>query len=159
MGMPTMQPIANITLAGTTTSVIFSNITQAYRDLVIVSNGLSNSSGNEIFVNLNGDTTSNYGFVQIYSTGTSNTSNSGVNTFASAGRQSTAAASNVLTIFDYSTTDKHKSMLLRGDLASQYTTLQALRWSSNSAVTTVGLYPGTGSFSAGSSFAVYGVIA
>lgn len=159
MPAATYKPLANITLSANATAITFTSISQAYRDLVLVSNGLSDSSGNEILARFNDDAGSNYSFVQMYGTGSAAASNVGTNTFAGAGRQGTAGTASIFTIFDYATTDKHKSMLVRGDLASQYTTAQAERWASNSAITKILLFPGTGNFISGATFSLYGVIA
>jgi hypothetical protein len=157
MPTPTYLPLATVTLGSSASSVTLSNIPATYRDLVLVTNGLSSAAGNEIFARFNGDSGNNYTFVQMYGTGTNALSNSGTNSWAGAGRQGTSAASSVWTILDYSATDKHKTMLIRGDLPSQYTTAQAQRWASTAAVNTIALTPGSGNFVAGATFNLYGI--
>ena len=160
MGIPTYTPLATVTLTSSASSVTFSNIPATYRDLIILSNGLSDATGNEIFARFNGDAANNYTFVQVYWASPSALSNSGTNGFAGAGRQQqTNPASNALMIFDYSATDKHKSMLVRGDINSTYTTMLAQRWASTSVINTIALTPGSGSFVSQATFSLYGIAA
>jgi hypothetical protein len=65
---------------------------------------------------------------------------------------------NVTQIMDYSATDKHKTVLDRWNRPSAFVFATAGRWADNTAVNTVRLVP-TGTFSVGSTFSLYGVIA
>jgi hypothetical protein len=70
--MPTTyEPIQTTAFTSATASYTFSSIPSTYTDLVIVFVGQQNStfSGRNLNIQFNGDTGSNYGSVQILSTG------------------------------------------------------------------------------------------
>lgn len=156
MGTPTYQPIANITLGSNAASVTFSGITQAYRDLVIISNQLNTVDAGDGILRFNSDT-SNYSRVIIYTAGT--TPASAADSNFSAFVPKAAVGSFKIDIMDYSATDKHKSILSRSGEAGQLVYVMAGRWASNSAITSIYLAPNAGSWAAGATFGLYGVIA
>jgi hypothetical protein len=63
--------------------------------------------------------------------------------------------------FDYARTDKHKAILARADVHSLATEATASQWAQTAAITSIQmrLNPGTSSFAAGSTFALYGIVA
>jgi len=65
-------------------------------------------------------------------------------------------------IMDYSATDKHKSTLIRSrssrDNGDTDTTAGAGRWANTNAVNQIKFYLTSGSFAAGSTFSLYGVL-
>jgi hypothetical protein len=63
----------------------------------------------------------------------------------------------LMSVMDYSATDKHKSVLIRNNDAGTGTMAQVSRWPIMSAITTVAISMNTGSFAVGSTFALYGV--
>lgn len=171
MGTPTYQPIANITLSSTTTSVTFSQITQQYRDLVLVCSIRSTRGDSVDYLSerINGDTGANYSHVAAWGD-----QNNSVQTGTGAGEYlygpnvagSTTAAGTFTSVtyqfMDYSATDKHKTLLIRQggmSLAGGQTEMDTARWASNAAISSILIfmpYVG-GSFAAGSTFALYGV--
>lgn len=157
MPSPTYVPLANVTLGSTASSVTFSSISQSYRDLIVITNGLCTVTGDESVAQYNGDTASNYSFVQMYGTGSSAASNSGNNTFVGAGRCSTSGTSSILHIFDYSATNKHKTSLSRGDNGGTISSAQVGRWANTAAITSVKITALSGVYSAGATFALYGI--
>lgn len=62
-------------------------------------------------------------------------------------------------IFDYATTDRHKSCLARMDAAFNGTTASATRFASTAAITSITLVPNGVNFTSGSTFSLYGVSA
>jgi hypothetical protein len=68
-------------------------------------------------------------------------------------------ADNVITVsvFDFAQTNKHKSVLVRADRSAQATEMQAHRWGSTSAITSIDLFAGSGNLAAGSTFSLYGL--
>jgi hypothetical protein len=62
-----------------------------------------------------------------------------------------------LQVFDFATTDKHKSNLVRVDVASSETAALAGRWASTSAINTILIYTNATNFNAGSTFSLYGI--
>jgi len=162
MPTPTYTPLANITLGSTVTSVTFSSISQAYRDLVLVCD-LKGTVLIDIRLRLNSDTGANYSYVYAYGDGSSNASGSySGDTQMSLDFISYATSTNAhiskAEIMDYSATDKHKTVLVRGNSGAGVD-MSAQRWANTAAVTTAQVRPSSGSFAVGSTFALYGIAA
>ena len=162
MPSATYIPMANITLGSSAASVTFSSISQAYRDLVLVINATTSNNGNPR-IRFNSDTGSNYSQIRMTGNGSaassaSSTTYAGILTgdFAYAG----SSSNYIVSVMDYSATDKHKTVLSRGNIAAAATEAIAGRWANTAAVTTITLdeFSG-GTFSSGSTFALYGVAA
>jgi len=162
MPTPTYTPLANITLSSTATSVTFSSISQAYRDLVLVVAPKISVPGNSPQVRFNSDTGANYNVVVARGTG------SATNSYAYANLNNTwitfvavdATGSNaILNIMDYSATDKHKTMLSRSNASEYGTDMMASRWASTAAITSVSVYCDGYTFTSGTTMALYGVAA
>jgi hypothetical protein len=165
-GVSAYVALANVTLGSSAASVTFSSITQAYRDLVLVAD-IGATSSDALLMRVNGDTGSNYGYSWARGNGTTVASN-GYNSQAfftlTEGNGVTNTTRTMLKInfMDYSTTDKQKTMLIRLDNAATSdigTYMDALRWASNSALTSFVIYPGSGSFTTGTTMALYGIAA
>ena len=107
---------------------------------------------------LNGDTgTSNYSFVQMFG---SNAGYSTTGSYAFFGQVIQAEfCLNIMQIMDYSATDKHKTALVRANLSTKQVSAAALRWANTSAITSIQVTHGTGgsNYTAGSTFALYGI--
>lgn len=153
----TYTPLATITLTGTDSEIVFASIPNTYRDLILICSATA-SSGQDISIKLNNDA-SNYSRVYAYGPG-SGSGASGADSSNGFGVVRTAASNTVLQIMDYSATDKHKTILSRLNGAGDYgVAMIAGRWASTTAVNQVTAYVTSGTFSVGSSFALYGVVA
>ena len=160
MATGTYAPIASITLSSNTPSVTFSSIPQYYRDLVLVVRGRGSSADNFYYLYLNADTGSNYSRTEMYGTGGTATSTT-IGNLIPITLTSAAEGSNIAQIFDYSTTDKHKTILWRNDatVSSGAKVLSGTgRWSNTSAVNTLEIegYNGV-TLLAGSNISLYGI--
>jgi hypothetical protein len=159
----TYTALANVTLTGSDSEVVFASIPSGYRDLILVVAGTINNTTNPR-VRLNADTGNNYSNVWMGGSGSSATSgsNSSVN-YLYAGVMFTDQSNNIMQIMDYSATDKHKTMLTRGNAATstsgQATSAWAGRWANNAAVTSVTFLIDTYSMNSGTTLSLYGVIA
>lgn len=160
MATNTYTPLATITLTGTDSEVVFASIPSGYRDLILIADQ-KNMSGNGIFgVQFNSDQNSNYSTVSMYA-------DPSVGSEAATRVYIKASVSNVtsneimtLQVMDYSTSDKHKTVLLRSGQAGTNIQAAAARWASTSPITSIRLYhTGTNVWGIGSSFSLYGVIA
>lgn len=147
-------------LATSAASVTFSSIPGGYKDLVLIveTKGLALI---DIRLRLNGDTGANYSYVFAYGSGSSAASGSfSGDTKMSLDFISYATATNAhlseTQIMDYSATNKHKSVLSRGNSGAG-TDMAAQRWASTAAVTSVNVFPSSSSFAAGSTFRLLGV--
>jgi hypothetical protein len=155
----TYTPLATLTLTSTDSEIIFASIPNGYRDLIVVVNGFT-SSNFQFQARFNSDGGSNYPYVQMYAAPTQG-SDSGTLThvravFGGSGYPEVA----ILQIMDYSATDKHKTVLARENaIANSWVGARASRWANNNAINTISLTPVAGTFSIGSTFSLYGVIA
>lgn len=164
MPTPTYIPLATITLSATATSVTFSSISQAYRDLVLVANIASTTDYVNVRFQFNADTGANYSNVWMYGTGSSAVSSSNTTSGIQVAYDMVRTTANprnnvVLNVMDYSATDKHKSALLRQDGPADATAAVAGRWANTAAVTSIVAVLNSGSFAIGSTFTLYGVAA
>ena len=155
--MPTATYIAlaNTTLTGTDTEIDFASIPSTYRDLVLI---ITNGPTNDVYLQFNADTGSNYSWV--WASG------------QSAGAQSNSASAqtkgyigfegsgpHIVNIMDYSATDKHKTVLTRANAASNnITQMVATRWASTSAITSIKMVTDAANFPIGTTIALYGII-
>lgn len=159
MATPTYTALATTTLSSTTASVTFGSISGAYRDLVAVVNGeLSTANTPDLQMKINADS-SNYS--QVYMRGNGSTAASGTYTaiyLNSAGTWSSGRRYNHLVhIIDYSATDKHKTVLARGNWAGGDINATASRWASTNAVTSISFTVASGSFAIGTTFSLFGI--
>ena len=160
MPTPTYTPLASLTLSASAASVTFSSISQAYRDLVLVVSGAISSGGESLRLRFNGDTGANYSYAYMAGTGTATESSSSPsNTFIMAFYNESTSTMMTGSIMDYSATDKHKSVLFRGDNASARTMATAGRWANTAAITSIVVFPQSATWTAGSSFSLYGIVA
>lgn len=165
--MPTQTyiPLANVTLGSTSASVTFSSISQSYRDLVLVAQLNATVTTSYLQSRVNNDTGSKYNEIVALGTGSSvgsySYSNQTAMYFYYPGYIGTANNTFVVAnYFDYSATDKHKTIITRGNAATASgVDMVAHRWASTSAITSLSLFPDSGSFAAGSTFALYGIAA
>lgn len=162
MALQSITALSKITLQEASSLVTFSSIPSTYRDLVVVVNA-DNSVQTELFARFNGDSGNNYYTVRMQASG------------VSTGSASTSAASGArlngngdimtdfsfnatITALDYSATDKHKLALSRTN-SSNGVDACTFRWASTAPITSVTLFPNSGTFEVGSTFALFGRIA
>jgi hypothetical protein len=163
MPTPTYVALANITLGSSATSVTFSSIpTSGYRDLVLVQAGVTTTSAIDALVlRFNGDTGSNYSHIHIEGEGggaTPGTDTSNNITFMITGLTGTSQTNSIISLLDYSATDKQKSMLSRSNAALNRLRANTGRYASTSAITSIAVFTFSGlSFAAGSTFSLYGI--
>lgn len=159
MPTSTYTPLANLTLGSSAASVTFSSIAAGlYRDLVLIATA-TGTANTDMRLRLNSDTGTNYNYVYMYGTGSSAISSSANLSFTrvTIDMLSSAATTVIANFMDYAATDKHKTVLTRSGTASASVDALAHRWADTSAISTIYLYPGSGSFASGSTFALYGI--
>ena len=164
MGSPTYIPLANITLTGSDGSITFASIPQTYRSLVLVCNFQNSGTASATRLQVNGDTGANYN--GVWMTGTGSAANSGSESNqtsarlfgANVGPTNTFTNVGILHFMDYSTTDKHKTVLTRYGSASTETQATASRWANTAAITSITVFDILGqTYQTGSTFALYGI--
>ena len=149
MATPTYIPIATTTLSSSASQVDFVGITQDFRDLVVVIDGTVGVN-QATYINPNGDG-SNLTYVRIYGTGSSAASDNSRVGLA------TTQSQLIWQFMDYSTTDKHKTFLVRASAANNQIAALAGRWASTSAITALSIFHNTSSFNSGTTFSIYGI--
>jgi hypothetical protein len=161
MPTPTYTPLATVTLASATSTVTLSNIPASYRDLILVVEGATATSGRPV-MRFNADTGSNYTSVMMaggsstYSATTSTTYIDPIPDYSVTGKFSA-----IWQVMDYSATNKHKTVLVRlNQHAGNVVHATAGRWANTNAVTTLAVLTNNGAnYSSGTTFSLYGVIA
>lgn len=158
MSTPTYTPLATVTLDAAQANVIFNNIPNIYRDLIItVSQGLA--SAQNVALRLNNDSTgSAYRFQLFTGNGSTGVAGSATQSFIQVTDGAfTANAQYQLQILDYSATNKNKTILGRSGSAAVGTTMLCGRWGSTAAVNQVTLTFFTVNATVGSTFSLYGI--
>ena len=146
--------------SGGASEIVFSSIPQDYSHLQIRFTGLT---GNDQLLRLNGDTASNYKSHYLYGTGASAIAAVlGTDTYMYFGFSGGATHPyvGVIDILDYQNTNKFKTMrAIAGTDAngSGYAFFTSGLWRSTNAVTSIRLFPSSGSFSQYTSVQLYGV--
>jgi hypothetical protein len=160
MPTSTYTPLATVTLGSSASSVTFSSIPATYRDLIVVIDAKTTTGTFAFGGRFNGDTGSNYSRVRMGGNGS--TAYSSADTFSYFRLTSSDTPDNgmrIAQIMDYSATDKHKTVLVRDNVAGNNVAAIANRWANTAAVTSLAAICDGGTFATGSTFSLYGVIA
>jgi hypothetical protein len=159
----TYIPLATQTLSSAATSVTFSSIPNTYTDLVIVHSGYSSTLfGSNL--NFNGDTATNYSQTGINGNGTSATSyrdsnNTKVNAVGLFNTTGDMGA-NITHIMNYSNSTTYKTVLSRMGSSGWGTRANVSIWRSTAAINSITITSSSAdTYSAGSTFSLYGVAA
>jgi len=155
----TYTPIANYTVSTATTSIVFSSISSAYTDLIVIGNSIS--GGVNICVQFNSDTGTNYSLTQLYGDGTTASSLRGSNLTYIYGGVIGNYSSTKLNIMNYSNTTTYKTAIARGGTAGNYVDASVGLWRSTAAINSIKLLQdpgGSGSWQPGSTFTLWGIL-
>jgi len=166
----TYTPIASITLGTATAAVTFSSIPQTYTDLICVMEGRGSRADfdDEVKIQLNSDTASNYSTTILSGSGSAAASSRASNAAFIIGRitSASATASNrsnmIININNYSNATTYKTVLLRlneppSGGADYGVGLHAGLWRNTAAITTLTLTTANGNFNSGCTFNLYGI--
>ncbi len=157
----TYTPIATTTLGSAATSVTFSSISGAYTDLIVISSISITAGADDLRMQLNSDTATNYSDTILKGNGTSATSRrntSGTGFYISwDGNLSTTISTYINHIMNYSNTSTYKTVLSRSNGTSGLDAVVSL-WRSTAAINTVKIYSAS-NFAIGSTFTLYGIAA
>ena len=168
--MATYKPLQSVTLTSDTSSVVLSGIDQNYTDLVLtITYGISNAGGSDTRLQVNGSTSSVYSSTLLAGKNTqapnvASTRRSGVAYFQLHNWVTpinTFTNTCTLQFFDYSNTNKNKSILSKSQTIQgntyQEVLLQSHLFGSTSAITSLNLYTTSYAFAAGTTFDLYGI--
>jgi hypothetical protein len=149
-----MTELATVTLSANSTSIIFSNIPNTFRDLVVQGQA---AAGQNTYIILNGDgTNASYSSKTMY--GEASTISSTFNNDARAiSLDQSPNTAFKIEIFSYAKTDRHTQIISQSGAIGIVRTF-GVRWKNTAAVNSVRLNPQSGyPFLAGSTFSIYGV--
>ena len=159
----TYTAIAEQTLGSAAASVTFSSIPGTYTDLVLVVNGAIATGAQDIWVQVNGDTGSNYSRTNMYgySGGPGSTRLSNQTKFA---MYDAAALDNgyqflsIMQFMNYSNTTTYKTMLERANNAARGVDAGVHLWRSTAAINSIYVYnSGATNYIVGTTFTLYGI--
>lgn len=163
-GVSAWTPLANLTLGTSATTVTFSSISSAYRDLVLVASCRTNAQ-NSVGLRFSMNTTPSTRFNWLYGSGATASSNYDSQTFVTLSSGVIPLATNEyatvqIDLMDYAQTNKNKCGLTRmGKAGSGGVLIQNFNFETTTAVTSLVIYPAFDAFGSGSTFALYGVSA
>jgi len=165
----TYEPISTQTLVTATAAVTFSSIPQTYTDLILVFNGYSDRTTDNVDAiecQFNLDTATNYSFTRLAGNGTSATSIRSTTLASISVARMNGALSNTsfgmanIQFPNYSNTTTFQTVLGRSsalaDALPVYASVGLYR--STAAITSIKLFPAVGpNFKSGSTFTLYGI--
>lgn len=157
----TYTPIATQTLSSSNASVTFSSISGSYTDLILIMSGTM-SGATDVTLQFNSDTNTNYSRTYIIGSGSTVGTGRNANTTSLLafyiGATSTYSA--IANIMNYSNTSVNKTVLCRSGDTGSYVEYNVGLWRSGSAITSI-VVAATGgpTFSSGSIFTLYGILA
>jgi len=158
----TYTPIATQSVSGAS-SVTFSSIPQTYTDLVLIYSGKGSATGNGLYGDVgNGsiDTGSNYSYTHLQGNGSVTNSNRATNNtlFTLTNYVDSGYDDNIIVNYqNYSNTSTYKTILLRANSANTGVAATVALWRSTAAINVVYVYLSGGTFTAGSTFTLYGI--
>jgi hypothetical protein len=160
----TMTPIATTTLSSAANTTTFSNIPNTYTDLMLVINSANGSNDIDIYMQVNGDTASNYSWTALVGNGsTASSSRASSQSYARIGNMSGSNAGSNTTLvhfLNYSNTNTFKTMITRGNNAALLVESRVNLWRSTNAINSIsviGQFSISATLMAGSTITLYGI--
>jgi len=156
----TYTPVAPMqTLSSPASSVTFSSIPGTFKDLVLVCNFKNTAGQTDNGVRFNSDSTSSYSRTQLYGTGSAAGSNRGSNETSMnfLGYIGTTWGVSIMQIMNYSNTTTFKTALTRDNGASDQVITAVGMYRSTGAITSLYIFPASGTYDTGSMFSLYGI--
>jgi hypothetical protein len=165
MALQSLTSLASITLQQEGASVSFIGIPQNYRDLILTISAKNStvSAGGTFEIALNSDSASNYFWIYMFGSGSTQSTGTAQFTRIIGGRcpgASNPPSFSTFTFFEYSVSNKNKMTFSYGGSGVEGLIADSARWQSNSPINQIQVFgPGSASFAAGSTFSLYGRIA
>lgn len=159
MATPTFKPIHRYTTTGTIASLTFLGIPADYSDLVLVATGAGTSANVPLPLQFNSITTNVYLYQQLRGTGSTIAASFTAATSSLRGGNlgDSTPSTNVWHIMDYSSTTKHKVVLIQSGTPVGTETeikITAGKWAQNAAIDTIKI---NATIPAGVTFSLYGI--
>jgi hypothetical protein len=162
----TYEPIATTTLGSSQADVTFSSFS-GYTDLVLIVSAQTPSNNDvDLCVQVNSDTGNNYSRTYLLGDGTSAISGRNANSSRIAAPSISANSVNsgvftpvIYNFQNYANSTTYKTVLVRTANAKGYEGVTVGLWSSTSAITSIKIFPASGTLNTGSTFTLYGIAA
>lgn len=159
---PAFESIATVTAAGGETTLSFTSIPSTYVALQIRGISKNGTGSDNVEIRFNSDSGSNYSFHNLQGNGASvSATGSATQTNGRVGVDTnTEWWSAIIDIHDYASTSRYKTVRSFTGFdanGSGNVRLMSSLWQSTSAVTSIQLFHGTYTWTAGSTFALYGI--
>jgi hypothetical protein len=156
----TYDNIATQTLVSTASSVVFSSIPSTYTDLVIVIDATTPSDVASILMSFNSDTGTNYSNINLSGNGSASSSAATANANSinvGVVNSGTQRGTTIISVMSYSNTTFFKTILSRSNIVSFAVRAIAGLYRSTSAINAITFTNSSGTFSANSTFTLYGI--
>jgi len=156
----TYEPIATTTLGSAQSSYTFTSIPATYTDLIIIANTKNTANnGDEVGIQFNSDTGTNYSRTRLFGNGAS--ASSGRNSNTNKGALQINSTSDftplIAHVQNYANSTTYKTVISRGNAAG-YVSAYVSLWRNTAAITSITLLPDSGTtFTSGCSFTLYGI--
>lgn len=163
----TLIPISSITLTSTASSITFSNIPQTYTDLKLIAVA-QQSADSPTYIRFNGDTGANYATCSLAGDGSSvgtqriSSWDPGIwyrSEFIAEGGSNFGMFETHIN--NYASSSIYKNVISRPSAAAGSNTVMvgmiAGSWKSTAAINTINFYPASTTWTAGSTFTLYGI--
>jgi len=160
----TYSTIATYTAPSSQASYTFSSIPSTYTDLIVVCSTFNSSGPDDLRLRFNSDTGTNYSATLLRGSGSAivNAKDNNGTYLAWLGYVSSNSNNTSTTIFqvmNYSNTSVNKTVLSRGNLATDFVNATVGMWRSTAAINSITLIAGGANITSGSTFTIYGIAA
>lgn len=153
----TYEKIATATTSAGNTSITLSSIPSTYTDLVLIING-TNSQPSDLRMRFNSNTSSIYSTTIIYGFTSSGSSSRESNQTSFYGAFQTDRSTIITNINNYANTNTYKTALTRFNSVGNFLSVFGQLWRSTSAIDSITCYVTSGSYNAGVTFSLYGIL-
>jgi hypothetical protein len=159
----TYEKIATTTLGTAAATVTFSSISGSYTDIVLIIAGTNSASTDDVALQFNGDTSTNYSRTFVEGTGSAVASgrNTSLNAAALGGYVASSANFNsIINIMNYSNTTTFKTQVSRGNDPTGNLYMTVGLWRNTAAITSILVkwYSSAGQYGVGTTFTLYGIL-
>jgi len=159
----TYTPIATTTLGSAAASYTFSSIPSTYTDLVVIVSATTVSDAQDMSIQFNGDTGTNYSNTSLVgngSTATSTRTTGQTKIYVINDTSNTSPSPVRINIMNYSNATTYKTVIARGDDATHRTQATVGLWrnTATAAITSVTIL-GTTNLNTGATLTLYGILA
>jgi hypothetical protein len=154
----TYEAIATHTTVSAVSDFTFTSIPATYTDLVLVVNGYFSADDN-LALQFNSDTGSNYSYTLLYGTGSSAVSSRGssATSIYLGGLYTSSIGNGIYNIMNYSNNTTNKTVIGRTNAANGLVQARTGLWRNTSIISSIKVLAISGTFFTGSTLSLYGI--